>query len=90
MPAFDPRRASSRNRPLRDGGEPLLQSARLNSGKGLTATLEEIEKKLLMEAAATCRSTREMAVVLGISQAGVSRKLNKYNLEAPGKSIQNR
>ncbi|MDR1050973.1 MAG: hypothetical protein LBP95_07830 [Deltaproteobacteria bacterium] len=32
-----------------------------------------------------CGNTREMARFLGISQAGVSRKLKKHNLIPPGK-----
>ncbi|MDR2405963.1 MAG: sigma 54-interacting transcriptional regulator [Deltaproteobacteria bacterium] len=86
MPVFDLRRAFVKSASVPDEIETLPMKSHL--GKGLTATLNEIEKKLLMEALATCRSTREMAVVLGISQAGVSRKLKKYNLEAPGKIFQ--
>jgi DNA-binding NtrC family response regulator/PAS domain-containing protein len=54
---------------------------------GLMETLDLIEKRLLMETIVHCRSTREMATILGISQAGVSRKLRKYNLRAPGKYL---
>ncbi len=46
--------------------------------------LEETERAGLLAALAQCRTTREMAARLGISQAGVSRKLRKYNLTPPG------
>jgi PAS domain S-box-containing protein len=45
---------------------------------------EQFEKKMLIEVLANCKNTREMALILGISQAGVSRKLKKYNLNPPG------
>jgi DNA-binding NtrC family response regulator/PAS domain-containing protein len=62
---------------------PDFQTVKLH---GLSAVLDEIERRVLEEAIENCRSTREMATRLGISQAGVSRKLKKFSLEAPGKS----
>ncbi|MDR1040390.1 MAG: sigma 54-interacting transcriptional regulator [Deltaproteobacteria bacterium] len=61
---------------------PTLQTVKNSS---LNAVLDGIEKRLLDDAIRGCRSTREMAGVLGISQAGVSRKLKKFSLDAPGK-----
>jgi PAS domain S-box-containing protein len=55
---------------------------------GLSRTLGAIEKRLLLETLNNCRSTREMASILGISQASVSRKLRKYRIDAPGKYYQ--
>ena len=37
----------------------------------------------LSQALKRCRTTREMAEFLGISQAGVSRKLKKYGFKPP-------
>jgi PAS domain S-box-containing protein len=51
----------------------------------LTGNLDLTERTILQNALATCRSTREMAARLGISQAGVSRKLRKHNLPPPGR-----
>jgi PAS domain S-box-containing protein len=49
----------------------------------LQKNLEDIEKKTLLKALSSCRNTREMAIFLGISQAGVSRKLRKHGLPLP-------
>ncbi len=46
----------------------------------LTQKLVEEEKELLERAMAQCRSTREMARFLGISQSSVVRKLRKHGL----------
>ncbi|MDR1038899.1 MAG: sigma 54-interacting transcriptional regulator [Deltaproteobacteria bacterium] len=72
----------------------LLESSRnkpetldlLLAGHGdvkLSENLQESEKLSLLKAIATCRNTREMAIRLGISQAGVSRKLKKHGLPLP-------
>lgn len=45
--------------------------------------IAETEKHSLTVALDTCKNTREMAAFLGISQAGVSRKLRKYGLPLP-------
>lgn len=42
--------------------------------------LEELEREILLRARLSCATTREMADVLGISQAGVVRKLRKHGL----------
>ncbi|MDR1036894.1 MAG: sigma 54-interacting transcriptional regulator [Deltaproteobacteria bacterium] len=61
---------------------PNLQTVRLSD---LTTVLGGVERKILEDSIRICRSTREMAMMLGISQAGVSRKLKKFRLDAPGK-----
>jgi DNA-binding NtrC family response regulator/PAS domain-containing protein len=61
---------------------PTLQMVRKSS---FTEVMNSMEKRLLDEAVRNCKSTREMATTLGISQAGVSRKLKKFSLDAPGK-----
>jgi DNA-binding NtrC family response regulator len=61
---------------------PTLQSVK---NSDLNSVLDNIQRKILVEAIRNCKSTREMAVILGISQAGVSRKLKKFKLDAPGK-----
>ncbi len=42
--------------------------------------VEDLEKKLLIKARKKVKTTRKMASILGISQATVVRKLNKYNI----------
>ncbi|MDL2260006.1 sigma 54-interacting transcriptional regulator, partial [Deltaproteobacteria bacterium OttesenSCG-928-K17] len=51
----------------------------------LNAALASAEKDGLAAALSQCRTTREMAAFLGISQAGVSRKLKKHGLMPPHK-----
>ncbi|WP_167505720.1 sigma 54-interacting transcriptional regulator [Desulfosediminicola flagellatus] len=46
----------------------------------LHATLEQLEKQLLIKARAHCTTTREMAAHLNISQPSVVRKCKKYGL----------
>lgn len=46
----------------------------------LTQYLEEVEKKLLMEAINRCSTTREMAKYLKVNQSTIVRKLQKYGL----------
>jgi PAS domain S-box-containing protein len=41
------------------------------------------EKELLIKTVSLCKNTREMATLLGISQAGVSRKLKKFGIPLP-------
>ncbi|MDR2340000.1 MAG: sigma 54-interacting transcriptional regulator, partial [Deltaproteobacteria bacterium] len=45
--------------------------------------IADTERNSLDNALKVCRNTREMAALLGISQAGVSRKLRKYGLPLP-------
>ncbi|WP_067727005.1 sigma 54-interacting transcriptional regulator [Oceanobacillus damuensis] len=49
-------------------------------GKTLTAILESVEEKVLIHAKKQCKTTTEMAKILGISQPSVVRKLKKYSM----------
>lgn len=52
-----------------------------NKGNGsIKNSLEETEYKLLKEAKSQCKTTREMARLLNMSQATLIRRLKKYNL----------
>jgi PAS domain S-box-containing protein len=57
-----------------------VQSEAVGAGLNLIASLAETEKHCLQQAKKQCSTTREIAVVLGISQPSVVRKLKKYNL----------
>ncbi len=48
------------------------------SPKALGTVLEETERNLIYQAFKNCKTTREMADVLGISQSAVVRKIKKY------------
>ena len=54
--------------------------ADLDESLRLADHLREVERRILMQAKQRCRSTREMAFILGISQPSVVRKLNKHKL----------
>lgn len=58
------------------GGERSASPQQLD----LHATLEQLEKQLLIKARAHCTTTREMAAHLNISQPSVVRKCKKYGL----------
>ena len=62
---------------------PMLSDFRPVAEGQLTQRVAEAELAGLKAALAQCRNTREMAVFMGISQAGVSRKLKKYGLHPP-------
>ena len=47
---------------------------------GMTVKLKETESKMLKTAFMQCKSTREIARYLGISQPSVVRKLKKYGI----------
>jgi PAS domain S-box-containing protein len=69
--------ASLRNElaaPASKSGQLVEDSLRLADRLG------EVERALLRQVQLQCRNTREMAVVLGISQPSVVRKLRKHNL----------
>lgn len=56
-----------------------------DSGKNtmyLKDVLEQTEKQLLIQAFQQCRTTREMADVLGISQSAVVKKMQKYEIKS--------
>jgi transcriptional regulator with PAS, ATPase and Fis domain len=57
-----------------------LRGARDRSGQSLSQQLEAAEQSILLEAARTCRTTREMAAALGISQPSVVRKLRLHGV----------
>ncbi|MDT8377276.1 MAG: sigma 54-interacting transcriptional regulator [Desulfotignum sp.] len=50
------------------------------TGAGLVQTLESVERDLLEQAAERCRTTRQAADFLGISQPTVVRKFKKYDV----------
>ena len=68
-----------------DGPGTEAPGPELRVSEDLNENLDAIERTILQNALAICRSTREMAIRLGISQAGVSRKLRKHKLAPPGR-----
>ena len=63
------------------GGKGLTD--RNLTGKGLKEILEEVERQVLIKAAAKSQSTYELAERLQISQPSTVRKLQKYGVELP-------
>lgn len=66
-------------------GEPAAESLGPDrhdsaAGSGLAAKLAEVERQCLLEARQNCRTTREMAAALGISQPSVVRKMKLHGL----------
>ncbi|WP_188647613.1 sigma-54 interaction domain-containing protein [Marinithermofilum abyssi] len=62
---------------------PYLRSSFRENGwqnQPLKAVLAQVEKEMLIQAKQRCRTTLEMAEVLGISQPSVVRKLKKYKI----------
>jgi PAS domain S-box-containing protein len=55
-------------------------SGSMAPGRSLGETTDQANRRLLEQASARCRTTREMAAFLGISQSTVVRKLRKYGL----------
>ncbi len=51
-----------------------------NSTMYLRNVLEETEKHLLLQAIEQCKTTREMAAALGVSQSAVVKKMQKYGI----------
>ncbi len=49
--------------------------------KALVDVLEETEKRLIIQAFQHCRTTREMAEALGISQSAVVKKMKKHGIK---------
>lgn len=58
-------------------------------GRDLTRELDEVERRLLREAAQVCSSTREVAAYLHTSQATAVRKLRRHGI-APGGRVRRR
>lgn len=67
---------------LRDGQQNIDSNPDMAVATNLRLSdnLEELEKALLIKVKQRCRNTREMATILGISQASVVRKLQKHKL----------
>ncbi len=68
---------------IRKNSGPLLSSSQLNSFSSpvdFTETMNQLEKQLLADCRRHCRTTREMADFLNISQPSVVRKLKKHGL----------
>jgi PAS domain S-box-containing protein len=59
---------------------PALHLPASSTGIDLTATLNKIEKHLLVEARQHCQTTRQMSSYLNICQSSVVRKLQKHGL----------
>lgn len=59
---------------------PTVQQTSSDGKLDLTANLDKYEKQILIEARQQCRTTREMASFLNISQPSVVRKLKKHGL----------
>lgn len=58
----------------------IIPSFHTHQGEGLTDQIFDVEKEILQNAMACCKSTREMARYLKISQPTVVRKLKKHRL----------
>ena len=58
----------------------IIDHPDLREHYSLKGTLEEIEKKIILEKLQTFRTTRKVAQVLGISQSAVVKKMKKYDL----------
>ncbi len=63
-----------------DAGQYIASSVQPHQGRGLTHRIFDLEKEILQNAMTCCRSTREMARYLKISQPTVVRKLKKHRL----------
>lgn len=65
------------------GGRPKAMAPVLK----MNAKLQEMESQILQNAFKRCKSTREIAKYLGISQPSVVRKLKKYGISHPTASL---
>ena len=63
-----------------DAGHCVTPSIHAHQGKGMTDQIFDVEKEILQNAMTHCKSTREMARYLKISQPTVVRKLKKHRL----------
>lgn len=68
---------------LADGGGTAPEAEAVG---GLPASLADYERGALLEALERCRTTRELAAYLGVSQPTVVRKLRKHGLRPGGGS----
>ncbi len=60
-------------------GRPAA-SGKMELSMGLTESVDQLEKSILQKAMQNCRTTRQLASVLGTSQPTVVRKLKKHGL----------
>jgi len=65
---------------VNEGAPGAGMQSDLQTSLRLADKLREVERQVLLQAKGRCRSTREMAAVLGISQPSVVRKLNAHKL----------
>ena len=63
-----------------DAGHCITPSIHEHQGTGMTDQIVNVEKEILQNAMTRCKSTREMARYLKISQPTVVRKLKKHRL----------
>jgi len=63
-----------------DAGHCVTPSVHAHQGKGMTDQIFDAEKEILQNAMTRCKSTRQMARYLKISQPTVVRKLKKHRL----------
>ena len=63
-----------------DVGHCVTPSINAHQGRGMTDQIFDVEKEILQNAMTRCKSTREMARYLKISQPTVVRKLKKHRL----------
>lgn len=63
---------------MKNAGQPSAGNE--NEPKLMLNVVEETEKQLILKALEQCRTTREMAGILGISQSAVVKKMKKYGI----------
>jgi PAS domain S-box-containing protein len=62
---------------------PARRSADREGSRKLTEGINQTERRMIEKAMAECKTTRELASYLGISQPTVVRKMKKYGLSRP-------
>ena len=65
-----------------DHDAPATPDGPGDGGRSMKKRLEDVERRILAESLAECRSTYEVASRLGINQSSVVRKMKKYGLRA--------
>jgi len=63
-----------------DRTRPAAKDLSIKNGTCLADRIQAVEKGMLVQAAQKCRTTREAALFLGISQPSVVRKLKKHGI----------
>lgn len=61
-----------------ESASPLTNPCSYDPSKTLTQQMEEVEKKIVLEAYQKHQNSVALAKALGISQSSASRKINKY------------